>query len=212
MNNNIIENKNKVQEKTKVQMVYCGTLIPPHDPNHPKEFFPPAGMKDAFEILLSKGYEVYIYLPINGNFEFNKWIFDLKKKKYPDSLFILESLPFDELIKKISSYDYGINLQNIDLKNSKVSNFNFSGGMGTKTFTYLEAGLPILVNSETKYSKEIIEKNKIGISLKSNELNKIDHILKNVNYSELKKNVKRFNKINNLYIKGNELVSFYESL
>lgn len=212
LNNNIIENENKVQEKTKVQMVYCGTLIPPHDPNHPKEFFPPAGMKDAFEILLSKGYEVYIYLPINGNFEFNKWIFDLKKKKYPDSLFILESLPFDELIKKISSYDYGINLQNIDLKNSKVSNFNFSGGMGTKTFTYLEAGLPILVNSETKYSKEIIEKNKIGISLNSNELNKIDHILKNVNYSELKKNVKRFNKINNLYIKGNELVSFYESL
>ena len=84
--------------------------------------------------------------------------------------------------------------------------------MGTKTFTYLEAGLPILVNSETKYSKEIIEKNKIGISLNSKELHKIDHILKNVNYSELKNNVKRFNKINNLYIKGNELVSFYESL
>jgi len=212
LNKNIIENKNKVKENTKVQMVYCGTLIPPDDPNHPKELFPPAGMKDAFEILLSKGYEVYIYLPINGNFEFNKWIFDLKKKKYPDSLFILESLPFDELIKEISSYDYGINLQNIDLKNSKVSNFNFSGGMGTKTFTYLEAGLPILVNSETKYSKEIIEQNKIGISLNSRELHKIDHILKNVDYSELKKNVKRFNKINNLYIKGNELVSFYESL
>ena len=29
-------------------MVYCGTLIPPNDPNHPKELFPPAGMRRGF--------------------------------------------------------------------------------------------------------------------------------------------------------------------
>ena len=141
-------------------MVYCGTLIPPNDPNHPKELFPPAGMSEAFNILLSKDYELNIYLPINGSKDFNKWVFDLKDK-FPNNLFIYDTLPINKLISEISIYDYGINLQTINKKDTKVSNFCFDGGMGTKTFTYLEAGLPIIVNSETKYSDELIKKIKL---------------------------------------------------
>ena len=46
---NIIKKKN-----SRISLVYCGTLIPPNDQNHPKELFPPAGMADAFNILISK--------------------------------------------------------------------------------------------------------------------------------------------------------------
>ena len=159
------------QSNSRIRMVHCGTLIPPNDPNHPKELFPPAGMSEAFNILLSKDYELNIYLPINGSKDFNKWVFDLKDK-FPNNLFIYDTLPINKLISEISIYDYGINLQTINKKDTKVSNFCFDGGMGTKTFTYLEAGLPIIVNSETKYSDELIKKNKIGISLSSKELNK----------------------------------------
>ena len=192
-------------------MVYCGTLIPPNDPNHPKELFPPAGMSEAFNILLSKDYELNIYLPINGSKDFNKWVFDLKDK-FPNSLFIYDTLPINKLISEISIYDYGINLQTINKKDTKVSNFCFDGGMGTKTFTYLEAGLPIIVNSETKYSDELIKKNKIGISLSSKELNKICNYINRIDYSELKRNVKKFKEKNCLFIKGKKLASFYSSL
>ncbi len=84
--------------------------------------------------------------------------------------------------------------------------------MGTKTFTYLEAGLPIIVNSETKYSDELIKKNKIGISLSSKELNKICNYINRIDYSELKRNVKKFKEKNCLFIKGKKLASFYSSL
>ena len=192
-------------------MVYCGTLIPPNDPNHPKELFPPAGMSEAFNILLSKDYELNIYLPINGSKDFNKWVFDLKDK-FSNNLFIYDTLPINKLISEISIYDYGINLQTINKKDTKVSNFCFDGGMGTKTFTYLEAGLPIIVNSETKYSDELIKKNKIGISLSSKELNKICNYINRIDYSELKRNVKKFKEKNCLFIKGKKLASFYSSL
>ena len=84
--------------------------------------------------------------------------------------------------------------------------------MGTKNYTYLEAGLPILVNDEYSYCKELVEKNSIGIAVKSKDLRNIDRILKNIDIYNLKKNVKKFNVKNNLFEKYNELSSFYESL
>jgi hypothetical protein len=84
--------------------------------------------------------------------------------------------------------------------------------MGTKNYTYLEAGLPILVNDEYSYCKELVEKNSIGIAVKSKDLRNIDQILKSVDIYNLKKNVKKFNVKNNLFEKYNELSSFYKSL
>ena len=209
-----LSSKNIVKKKkgnSRVRLVYCGTLIPPNDPNHPKELFPPAGMADAFNILILKNFEINIYLPINGCKNFNNWIFDLKKK-FPENLYIHETLPIDELIKQISVYDYGINFYILNKKETKVSDFTFNGGMGTKYFTLLEAGLPIIVNSEMKYINELVKKNKIGISLNSKDFHLIDRYIKKINYPELKKNVKKFKLKNNLFVKSDELVSFYSSL
>ena len=201
----------KNYENSRIRLVYCGTLIPPNDANHPKELFPPAGMTDAFNILLSKNFELNIYLPINGSRDFNNWVFDLKRK-FPEKLFIHDTLPINELINEISIYDYGINFFILNKKETKVSHFNFNGAMGTKNYTLLEAGLPLIVNSEMKYFDELIKKNKIGISLNSKEFNQIDQYVKNINYLELKENVKNFQKRNSLHIKSDELVSFYSSL
>ena len=59
-------------------------------------------MADAFNILISKNFELNIYLPINGSREFNNWIFDLKKK-FPENVFIHNTLPINKLIKEIST-------------------------------------------------------------------------------------------------------------
>ena len=127
-------------------------------------------------------------------------------------MYIHETLPIDELIKQISVYDYGINFYILNKKETKVSDFTFNGGMGTKYYTLLEAGLPIIVNSEMKYINELVKKNKIGISLNSKNFHLIDRYIKKINYPELKKNVKKFKLKNNLFVKSDELVSFYSSL
>jgi hypothetical protein len=84
--------------------------------------------------------------------------------------------------------------------------------MGTKNYTYLEAGLPILVNDEYSYMKELVEENNIGLSLKSNNLSQINNFLKNIDIDLLKENVRKFNIKNNLFVKGDLLKGFYESL
>ena len=73
--------------------------------------------------------------------------------------------------------------------------------MGTKNYTYLEAGLPILVNDEYSYMKELVEENNIGLSLKSNNLSQINNFLKNIDIDLLKENVRKFNIKNNLFVK-----------
>ena len=207
----IIDLKRKYKGE-KLKFVYCGTLIPPNDKNHPKELFNGAGLIYAFDYILRSGHELNIYLPLNGTYEFNKWIFDLKDTKYPHTLKIHDSMPIENLIEEISKYDLGINVQKIYKETSKISEFTYTSCMGTKNYTYLEAGLPILVNDEYSYMKELVEENNIGLSLKSNNLSQINTFLKKIDIDLLKENVRKFNIKNNLFVKGDLLKGFYESL
>jgi len=195
----------------KYKFVFCGTLIPPNDKKHPPELFSPAGLIYTFEELLKGGHEINVYLPLNGNREFNNWVFQLNKL-YSHTLKIHNFLPVSELIREISSYDFGINYQKIDLNKTKVSKYTFKGAMGTKNHTYLEAGLPVIVNKEFAYHNEIVTKNKIGLSLKSEDLPNLSLLIDKLNINKLKSNVKKFNMKNSLDQKGKDLLSFYESL
>ncbi len=198
---------------SKRRLVYCGTMIGPNDKRHPRKLFPTGGMCEAFDMLLSQDFEINIYLPISSNEtnEYDNWIINLKNK-FPNNLLIHKSLPIQKLIKEICKYDFGINLSNINKSNSNLSKFTFDGGMGTKQYTFLEAGLPVISNKEFGYMSELIEKNKIGLGLNSYEIKHTKKILEELKIGELKSNVKKFYEKNNIWIRGKELESFYNSL
>ena len=63
--------------------------------------------------------------------------------------------------------------------------------MGTKNHTYLEAGLPIIVNKEYKYHDEIVTKNKIGLSLKSKDLPNLSLLIDKLNINRIEKKCKK---------------------
>ena len=75
--------------------------------------------------------------------------------------------------------------------------------MGTKIFTFLEAGLPVLVNKEYSYMSELLEKNNIGMGISSKDIFKTNRILSKVDIKYLKSNVKHFYDNNNIWKKGN---------
>ncbi len=201
-----------IKKNQKYKFVFCGTLIPPNDSKHPHQLFNPAGLFYTFEKILEGNHQINIYLPLNSNEKFNSWLFDLKNKRFPNTLKIHNFLPVTELINEISNFDFGINYQKIDIDKSKVSRYTYKGAMGTKNHTYLEAGLPIIVNKEYAYHDEIVTKNKIGLSLKSEDLLNLNLLISKLNINELKRNVRKFNIINSLDQKGRDLLSFYESL
>ena len=86
-----------------------------------------------------------------------------------------------------------------------MSNFTFDGGMGTKIHTFLEAGLPVLVNKEYGYMSEFLENNKIGFGLQSRDISKTKKLLKKININNLKSNVKKFYESNSMWKKGDNL-------
>ena len=200
--------------KSKRRLVYCGTMIGPNDKKHPRKLFPTAGMSEAFESLIFQDFEINVYLPLNGSMkisDFNKWIFELKEK-HPSHFRIHNTLPISKLVEEMSHYDFALNLSVIDKKNSYLSDYTFEGGMGTKQYTYLEAGLPIITNKEYSYMSDLVENNKIGLSLNSNQISNTKKLVENLNIYELKNNVKKFYDENNIWKKGKELEKFYSSL
>ena len=218
-NKNILEfqqypvNFNQQVSKSKKRLVYCGNIIGPKDKRHPRKLFPTSGMFDAFKQLISQDYEINVYLPIStvGIDKHNSWLIDLTKK-YPKNFFIYNTLPIQKLIKEISKYDFGINLSIMDKSKSDLSNLTFNGGMGTKLYTFLEAGLPVLVNKEYSYMSELLEKNNIGMGISSEDIIKTNKILRKVDIKNLKSNVKKFYETNNIWKKGEILKEFYVSL
>jgi hypothetical protein len=206
-------NFNQQVSKSKKRLVYCGNIIGPKDKRHPRKLFPTSGMFDAFKQLISQDYEINVYLPIStvGIDKHNSWLIDLTKK-YPKNFFIYNTLPIQKLIKEISKYDFGINLSIMDKSKSDLSNLTFNGGMGTKLYTFLEAGLPVLVNKEYSYMSELLEKNNIGMGISSEDIIKTNKILRKVDIINLKSNVKKFYETNNIWKKGEILKEFYVSL
>ena len=55
----IIDLKRKYKGE-KLKFVYCGTLIPPNDKNHPKELFNGTGLIYVFDYILRSGHELNI--------------------------------------------------------------------------------------------------------------------------------------------------------
>ncbi len=72
------------------------------------------------------------------------------------------AVPYQQLIPELSQYDYGYFC--LDYTNSYVeSPFFIKETLGSKVFTYLEAGLPVIVSKEIGFMAEIL--NKMGLAI-----------------------------------------------
>ncbi len=131
-----------------------------------------------------------------------------KKEKY---FHFHKPVSYRELSREIAKYDYGwwIN-QKFQSPGSTVDKWKV--GIGNKLSCYLEAGLPILVSDHLEWGKEIIEKNRIGQSIKPNEIDNIGKKIESVNYSTLKKNVFKAREKLSIKKQVSKLVNFYENL
>jgi len=83
--------------------------------------------------------------------------------------------------KKISIYDWGIYMFRRNLKKMNVPPCDMA--FGNKISSYLEAGLPIIVNSELKFVSEVVKNNEFGIVI--NNVNELDEVLEKINYDKM---------------------------
>lgn len=131
-----------------------------------------------------------------------------KTKKY----FHLEkAVPVDKVHKEISKYDFGSMVYAPEYLNQFQPKY-LKIATAYRIFTYLEAGLPIIISERMEYIKNMVEENKIGFSVKDREFDDLNNMIDSYDYEELRRNV--FKTREKLLFDKHEkdLVNFYDTI
>lgn len=175
--------------KSPPHVVYAGGIIP-------------------YEIALTRGHENHIFddlieLTGPGTFELSIYVnqnarempwhqhqhyFDFEDKhKYFN---FKKGLPYYSISKALSQYDAGIFFDNISRSSYKLEHFKYN--VSSKFFTYIEAGLPIVVYEEAEFMADLVREYNLGSIYKAREPYTIIHAIEEVTHNDYAKNIQSF--------------------
>jgi len=111
----------------------------------------------------------------------------VKKMKLTDKVFILNRMPYDELMEYTKIADLGLSLD-------KGSNLNYEYSLPNKIFDYIQAEIPLFVSNRIEVAR-IVNENQIGYVTQSHDpktlAKEVENLFKDQNKITLwKKNLK----------------------
>ena len=197
------EKVKKLSEMDKeIHIVYTGTITSVYPYNN----YVPIG-----KYLADKRIHLHIYPNVEqGSFP-QSYIDMANQSKY---FHIHQSLPYEDLLKEIAHYDWGLWIHPVyDNPNMpRATTDKFKVSIGNKLFTYLEAGLPVMVSDHLEFGKQIINEFSIGCIVKDTELPIMDEKINELNYSMVQKNVMKTRQELSITNKVTELDEFYHRI
>jgi hypothetical protein len=185
-------------ENRTIQLVYLGGISAINEVNS-------FNFKLIGDKLLGQNININIYPSPNID---KKIIQEYLNLQHPN-LTLHESINQDELPEVISKYDFGlVPFFNMD---GFLSPTKFRYSTTLKLFNYLEAGIPVIVGTDTEYQAWIVNHYKVGLAVNNEKFENLSNILDSIDYSNLKMNSDDFqnkmkmsvhiNKVNNIYNK-----------
>lgn len=100
-------------------------------------------------------------------------------------------LPVRDLIRALNGrFHFGLLIYQLD-DDLKVGRPHLRAALASKLFSYLAAGLPVLVSRELEYMAELVERHGCGIVVDRNDFGRIGELLAAVDYGELQAAVLR---------------------
>lgn len=162
----------KEKDKLKgLHLVYLGTGA--FSPNTPYLKIKP---KEIFKSILDQSINLHLY-PLGGNDEIPSKYFHVHKV-----------IPNLDLNKIIGEYHYGFCLA---FYNDLLDKRLLKTAISNKLFSYLEAGIPVIINEEIEFSANIVRKYGCGVVISEKDLPNLKKILKKQNYSKLLQGVEK---------------------
>lgn len=194
-----------------IRLVYTGGLTP-RLPNVRREMYAEWGHIEAWEILLAHGFLIDVYSspfrPAEGpGFE----DFHALAERH-DGFRLMRGVPQDRLSETIGGYDFGLSLAEFDRAASWLGDDQFHGSVATKIFSYFEAGLPVLVNSEYGYMTEIIEGNGLGFGIRGTEIAEACPAIRAFDREAALKRIKQFNETHQMDRAIGRMMALYRCL
>lgn len=194
----------------KNRLVFVGGVTP-NNGRHPAELFGDSQLIDLAKIVVEQDIELDVYNnPLRGSYS-------SFSSQYGEHLALSESyenynfregdLP-DKIVSKIAAYDFGVMLYEWQAA-FLLGEDHFRHIMPTKLFTYLEAGLPILVSEKLEAVSSFVEKNMCGARVSPSELRDLPGFIESLDYDALKAGVLATREALSMHKNMAKLISVY---
>ena len=192
-----------------VYLVYGGSVAPSYEP---KEQNPGFQFIDLAKNLVNQG--LYFHMYVSPHFSPYKI-----KKLFPAYIQLAAKVPnfsfrqglsIDKAIKEFSRYDFAVMINKYYDETKIITNTHWDTVIPSKFFTYLSAGLPIIVGNEFVFIASLVTKYEIGIVIKQNEIDFLAEIIKRYDYEKLKANVMQTREELSMKKHIGRLIDFYE--
>ena len=141
--------------------------------------------------------------------DFYKEYYNLNKtEKY----FHLEkAVSFDKVGREIAKYDFGSLILHPDQIKTMQPEY-LKMALSYRIFTWLEAGLPIIISDDYEYMKSIIDGYNIGFGVSYDEVGNLHSVLDKFDNDELKKNVLETREELSIDNYDKNLTNFYDTI
>ncbi|WP_419771193.1 MAG: hypothetical protein ACNI3C_05205 [Candidatus Marinarcus sp.] len=111
-----------------------------------------------------------------------------------NNIYIHDFIVHSKIVETISSYHFGVISRSFDMTDDVAELFreHDKSHIFAKFMTYIAAGLPIIVQDRCSAISNIVEKYNIGIVFKMENISNLKNIINNINYGQMRKNVRSF--------------------
>jgi len=187
-------------------LVFCGTLNPSHYPSPP---FGDVQLLRLIREIASQGVAFHLFLNPYQSMGQRGLFWDYEYLARQTPLFTLhQGVRPESLSRTISGMGWGSMLYHFPA-DCTVRQEHLTHMLPTKFFSYLEAGLPVLVSNRIKAVARIVEKHDLGLVIARENLAHLGTLLEAADYEACRANVRKYRHAEALEGKVKQLTSYY---
>jgi len=201
----------KYSEKDgKIHIVYGGVIAAA---NKPQELFSCIQFIGLAKKIVKQGLCFHLYgTPHTSPLKFKSAFPEYTQLVTETSNFTFEcGLPPDDAVKEFSKHDFATITSLSDMQKD-FNKLHRETVVASKFFTYLSAGIPMIVTEEDGNSMSLVKKYEIGIVIKQNEVECLSEIIKKCNYEKLLSNVRCTREEFSMKNHIGRLIEFYDQV
>jgi len=197
-------------EDGKIHLVYGGHVSPS---NMPKKFRGDTQFHSIIEKLIRQGICFDIYILDARWRKIRREYADYIRMSENNPLFnFKQGMILENSTREFSKYDFGAMIYPFDKEMLIKDTEHAQMRLPDKFFTYMEAGLPILISEESQYGAKLVREYEMGIVVSQKDLDNLHKIIDRYDREKLKANVKRAREELSMKRNIGRLVKFYEQV
>lgn len=196
----------------KIHLVYGGNVAPSRAP---EEYFGDCQFHGLIDQLTGQGLYFDIHILYTNFRKFKQDYGDYLLKSEKNLLFnFKQGMILEDATKEFSKYDFGLMIYHFNKggfdKGTCIMNEHIPMRLADKFFTYLEAGLPMIISEELHYTAEIVNKYDMGIVVSQSDFGNLSEIISRHDREKLITNVKKAREELSMKNHIGRLIEFYE--